>query len=1017
MHRFNLTEVALNHKSIMYYFIVLVLLAGAYSYTQLGRMEDPDFVIRQMLVYTTWPGASAAEIELQVTDKLEKKLQETPHLDYLKSVSRPGLSIIYVVLKQDRPTAEVRPTWMEVRNLVADAVPDLPGGVVGPFFNDRFDDVFGSIYALTSDGFSYEEMRERGELIRRRLLDVDSVKRVDLIGVQAEKIYVEVETARLAELGLPPSAVAQAVKNQNAMTPAGMVETESDDVYLRLTGMFESLAAIGDLPIVSGGRTFRLGDIAAIRRGYVEPADTLMYFNGRMSLGIAVSMEEGGNILKLGDDLTKAVAEIQKDLPAGLEIERVSDQPRVVAESIDDFISSLREAVIIVLAISFLSLGLRTGLVVAFCIPLVLTGVFLAMYVLGIDLHKVSLGALIISLGLLVDDEIIAVEMMAVKLESGLERAKAAAAAYLVTALPMLTGTLVTCAGFIPIGFSKGMAAEFTSALFPVISIALLLSWIVSVTVTPLVGWHIMKIKPQTDTGGHENLYTGRFYVIFRRILNLFLTHRKKVLVVTALVFALSIHSLGYVKREFFPPSIRPELIVEMTLPEGSSMKASAASARRFADWLDQAKGIENYSYYVGAGSPRFILTIDPVLPTDNYAQFIVVADSVDERLRLETEIKKVLNDQFPGVRGNLKVIQTGPPSPYPVMLRVSGYETGQVRQYAGELAGIMRGIPELYDINFDWNEMSKIMRLELDNDKLRALGLDKETLSIYLQAQVSGLSVAEFYEADKTVDIVLRMGADDRDYLGRLRSLPIYLPGGRYVPLEQIAASITFGAEDGTIWRRDLKPTITVRASITSGTANDLTELVYERSEDLRASLPFGYSVEVDGALENSHTALEYMLKPVPWMVAAILTILMFQLQRISLTLLALLTAPLGLIGVTAGMLVTGQPLGFVAQLGILALSGMIIRNSVILLDQIQKHLDEGQAPWEAVVESAVFRFRPIMLTAAAAILAMIPLMRSTFWGPMAVAIASGLLAATILTLLVLPCMYAAAFKVKQPD
>ncbi|UQZ87897.1 multidrug transporter AcrB [Deltaproteobacteria bacterium Smac51] len=1013
MKRFNLTEVALNHKSLMYYFIILVFLAGVYSYTKLGRMEDPAFVIRQMLVTVAWPGATAGQIEEQVTDKIEKKLQETPHLDYLKSISRPGYSIIYVVLKQDRPANEVRPTWLEVRNLVADIQSDLPQGVVGPFFNDRFDDVFGSIYALTSDGFSYEEMRETGEKIRRRLLDVDSVKRVDLIGVQAEKIYVEVENSRLSELGIAPSAVINAVKTQNAMMPSGMVETASDDIYLRLSGMFDSLDSIRNLPLAVQGRSLRLGDIAKVRRGYVEPATTTVSYHGQKSIAIAVSMEDGGNIIKLGRDMDTVMENITRDLPAGLEIERVSNQPQVVADSIEDFVSSLREAVIIVLIISFLSLGLRTGLVVAFCIPLVLTGVFLAMYVLGIDLHKVSLGALIISLGLLVDDEIIAVEMMAVKLESGLERSKAAAAAYLVTAIPMLTGTLVTCSGFIPIGFSKGMAAEFTSALFPVISIALILSWIVSVTVTPLVGYHIMKIKPKAEES--QAPYTNRFYNLFRSILTTFLRHRTLVLLITVLAFGVSIFMMRFIKQEFFPPSVRPEIIVEMTLPEGSSMKASADVAGRLAAFLDNQKGISNYTYYIGEGSPRFVLTIDPVLPASNYVQFVVVATDIDSRLELQAALETELNDHFPEVQGNLKLIQTGPPSPYPVMLRVSGYSTDKVRDLAHKLADIMRQEPVIYNVNFDWNEKSKTMRVALDNDKVRALGLDKETLATYLQTQISGLSMAEFYVDDRTIDIVLRMASEDRDYLGRLTSLPIFLPGGRYVPLEQVASSIMVDTETGAIWRRDLKPTITVRASVTEGTANDVTQKVYEQAAELRESLPFGYSIEVDGALEYSNESLGYMMTPVPWMVAAIVTILMLQLQRISLTLLALLTAPLGLIGVTAGMLLSNQPLGFVAQLGVLALSGMIIRNSVILIDQIKQHEAEGETPWRAVIESAVFRFRPIMLTAAAAILAMIPLMRNTFWCPMAVAIASGLLAATILTLLVLPCMYAVMFKIRE--
>ncbi|MDR1241349.1 MAG: efflux RND transporter permease subunit [Deltaproteobacteria bacterium] len=1011
LENFNLSEAALKHKSLMYYLIIVLLSAGIFGYFKLGRMEDPDFVIRQMLVSVAWPGATASEMEEQVTDKIERKLQEIPYLDFLQSVSRPGLAMICITLKAERPANEVRPAWVEARNLVADIRGELPGGVLGPFFNDRFDDVFGSIYALTSDGFSYEEMRQTGERIRRRLLAVDSIKRVELIGVQEEKIYVELEKSRLAELGIPPVAVMEAVNRHNAMLPAGMVETSTDNVHVRLSGSFDSLEAIRSLPITQNGRSLRLGDIAVIRRGYAEPAGTLMSYNGQKSIAVAVSMEPGGNILQLGRDMDAVMEEIIRDLPAGLAIERVSSQPQVVAESIADFVSTLREAVIIVLGISFISLGLRTGMVVALCIPTVLAGVFLCMYILGIDLHKVSLGALIVSLGLLVDDEIIAVEMMAVKMESGMPRAEAAGAAYHVTAVPMLTGTLVTCAGFIPIGFSKGMAAEFTAALFPVISIALLLSWIVSVTVAPLFGCHIMQNRPKKERG----LYSGRFYSGFRKTLAWCLRRRGAVLFVTALVFGGSVFALQFVKKDFFPASVRPEIIVQMTLPAGSSVRATAAEARRFADFLDGESGIKNYTYYVGEGSPRFLLTIEPVLPASNYAQFVIVAGTIAERVRLQKKIAGVLNEHFPQVVGNMRLIQTGPPSAYPVMLRVAGYDKGRVRELAAKLADIMRANPNIYNVNFNWNEMGKSLRLHLDNDKIRALGLDKQTLSAYLQAQLSGLGMAEFYDGDRTIEIVLRMNREDRDYLGRLEQLPVFLPGGRYVQLGQIAAAGVLEAEESVIWRRNLQPAITVQGNIQSGTATEMTRWVYEQAEELRAGLPRGYSIEMDGAAENSAKSLRHMLAPVPWMAVAIITILMLQLQRFSLMFLALCTAPLGLVGVTAGMLVFGQPLGFVAQLGILALSGMIIRNSVILIVQIEKHLAQGESPRQAIIESAVFRFRPIMLTAAAAVCAMIPLTRNVFWGPMAVAVAGGLLAATVLTLLVLPCMYAFMFNIRE--
>lgn len=1008
--KLNLTELSLKNKSLVYYFIFIVFLAGIFSYQRLGRMEDPDFVIRQMVVSVAWPGANARQMEEQVTDKIEKKLQDTPGLEYLKSYSLPGQSVIYVTLREDFKEAEIRPTWLEVRNLVGDMARDLPEGVVGPFFNDRFDDVYGSIYALTADGFSYEEMRVEAEKIRRLLLDVKDVKKVELIGEQPEKIYVEMENSKLSQLGITPNAIAAVLQNQNGMHPAGMVETASDNVYLRFSGRFDSIEAIRELAVHVNGKIFRLGDIATVKRGYVEPSEPKMFFNGEAAIGIAVSMEKGGNILELGEALSARVKEMKAELPLGLELQQVSNQPEVVKESIRDFVQTLMEAIVIVLGVSFLSLGVRTGMVVAFCIPLVIAGVFLVMDLSGIDLHKVSLGALIISLGLLVDDAIIAVEMMAVKLEQGYDRFKAACYAYTATALPMLTGTLITCAGFIPVGFSKGSAAEFTSSLFPVIAIALLLSWIVSVMVAPLLGYHLIRVRIQ----GKEP-YQNRFYTGFRNLLIWCLRHRKLVIGATAVSFCGSVFLLQFVKQEFFPPSIRPEIIVEMTLPEGSSLKATQAEAKRFADLLDKAQGIENYSYYVGEGAPRFVLTTEPMLPATNYAQFIVVAEDLEARQALVNQFHQMFAGAFANVRGNIKLIQTGPPAAYPVMLRVSGYSHEKVRAIAEEIAGRMALYPKLHQINFDWNEKSKIMHLDLDQQKMRSLGIDGKTVGLTLQAQISGATIAEYYERDKTVDIVFRMENAARTNLSKLSELPIYLANGSSVPLEQIA-KIQYDAEEGKIWRRDLKPTITIRANITEGiTGNDATAEVMEMLSDLQQNLPLGYSIQVDGALESSQKAMQFMLQPIPAMIVTIITLLMLQLRRASLVFLTLMTAPLGIIGVSLSMLVSGQSMGFVAELGVLALSGMIIRNSVILIDQIEKHINAGENLWNAVIDSAVLRFRPIMLTAAAAILGMVPLMRSSFWGPMAVAIAGGLFCATILTLLVLPTMYVMWFRIKE--
>lgn len=1011
MKHINLTEWALQHKQLVYYFIFITFVMGVFSYIHLGRMEDPDFVIRQMIVSVAWPGASARQVEEQVTDKIEKKLQDTPGLDYIKSYSQPGQAVIYVTLKEDVNEKDIRPTWLEVRNMVNDMKGTLPQGVVGPAFNDRFDDVFGSIYALTSDGFTYEEMRERAEIIRRTLLGVANVKKVELIGVQDEKIYIEMESSKLAQLGIDPNLIINTVKTQDAVASSGMIETSTDNVYLRVSGMFDSVENIRNLPIRANGRTFRLGDVAAVRRSYADPIEPKMYFNGQPAIGIAISMEKGGNILTLGENLTKTIAQIKQELPLGLEISQVSNQPKVVEDSIGEFVKSLREAIIIVLIVSFLSLGVRSGIVVALCIPLVIAGVFTCMKIMAIDLHKVSLGALIIALGLLVDDAIIAVEMMSVKLEQGWDRFKAACFAYTATAFPMLTGTLITCAGFIPIGFSKGSAAEFTSSLFTVVTIALLISWVVSVMVTPLLGYNLIKLRPAA--GQEYDIYDTKFYRLFRRILTWCLSHRRLVLGITAVCFAGSLFLLKLVKQEFFPPSMRPELIVEMTLPEGASLQATEQEAQLFAQSIADDPNIDSYSYYVGKGAPRFVLTTDPKLPADNYAQFIIVAKDVEARKVLNNKIDQLFAENFANVRGHVNLIQTGPPSPYPVMLRVSGYDHEKVRQIAQQVSAVMAANPNITNINFDWNEKSKVMHLTVDQDKARMLGIDSQTLATNLQTQISGADIAEFREKDKTVDIVFRIDSQNRTDLSRIKDLNIHIGNGTFVPLDQIA-KISYESEEGLIWRRDLKPTITVQADVVSGiTGNDATKQVYESLKDLRGNLPFGYSIDIGGSLERSQISMEFLLQPVPVMIVIIITLLMFQLQKISLMILTVLTAPLGIVGVSIAMLLTQRPMGFVAELGILALGGMIIRNSVILIDQIEQHIKAGESPWEAIIDSAVLRFRPIMLTAAAAILGMVPLMPSSFWGPMAVAIAGGLLGATILTLLVLPTMYAAWFKV----
>ena len=1011
----NLTEVSLKNKALVWYFIIVTAIGGIFCYNKLGRMEDPQFTIRQMVISAAWPGASADDMQQQVTDKLEKNLQDTPGLDHINSETRAGQTVIYVTLADDVEKAQIRQTWRDVRNFCEDEKRELPDGVYGPYYNDRFDDVYGSVYAVTGDGYSYEDMRRAAEDARRRLMQVENVQKVELLGEQEEKVYVEAETAKLMELGISPNAILSALKTQNEMTASGKLDTDSDNVYLRVSGAFDDVDDIRALPINANGKIFRLGDIATVERRAVEPAQPKMYFNGEPAIGIAVSMKDGGNVLELGENLKAEIAKITSDMPVGLEIHQVSDQPSVVNESIHDFVKTLCEAIVIVLGVSFLSLGWRTGLVVAGCIPLVLCGVFVFMYVLGIDLHKVSLGSLIIALGLLVDDAIIAVEMMSVQLELGHSRFDAACHAFRATAKPMLTGTLITCCGFIPVAFSKGMASEFCGALFPVIGIALLLSWIVSVMVAPLYGTYLIQVNVVTDASGRPDPYQSRFYVWFRRVLGWFLTHKKSVLVGTAALFAVSVFSLKFVKQEFFPASLRPEIIVDLQLPEGSSMAATQGVADRMNAFLaEHADELDNYSYYVGGNAPRFVLPLDPKADADNITQFVLVAKDTETREKLAGELRTAFADEFGDVRAKLRYIQTGPMYDYPVMLRVTGLTVDETRALAEQVADIVAADPNNTDVNLDWNEKQKTMHLALDQDKLRAMGLTSQAVSQTIYTELTGATGAQFYAGARTIDIDLRLAKADRSDLGKMEELPIYLGSAGYVPLGQIA-KITYEAEDGLIKRYNLRPAITVQANIKSGTANDATQKAYDATKELRDQLPLGARIDAAGTLDDSDTSMKWLMIPIPAMVFLIMTLLMFQLRSGKDMALTLLTAPLGIIGVTWGMLLFNKAMGFVAILGVLALTGMIIRNSVILIDQIQKHLADGESPWDAVVDSAVLRFRPIMLTAAAAILGMVPLMTSAFWGPMAVAIASGLFIATVLTLLVLPTMYAAAYHVKK--
>ena len=1010
----NLTELSLRHRTLVWYFIIVFTIGGIFAYESLGRMEDPAFTIRQMVISAAWPGATAEEMQEQVTDKLERRFQDTLGLKKIMSETRAGQTIIYLQLRDELDASQIRPTWRDVRNFGEDAKHDLPDGVYGPYYNDRFDDVYGSVYAITGADYSYEELRAMAEDARRRILAVPRVQKVVLVGAQRERIYVEIALERLAQLGIPPTTITDALSAQDAMMTSGTLETASDTVHLRASGVFENIEDIRALPIAANGKIFRLGDIASVERKTIDPPDPKMFYNGAPAVGIAVSMEDGGNILALGTHLKELTAAIQQDLPLGAELHEVSNQPAVVQSSIHDFVETLALAIIIVLAVSFLSLGFRTGLVVAGCIPLVLAGTFVFMYLLGIDLHKVSLGALIIALGLLVDDAIIAVEMMSVQLERGMGRFDAACYAFTQTAKPMLTGTLITCAGFIPVAFSKGMASEFCAALFPVIGIALVLSWIVSVMVAPLFGYYLIRVKQNADGEAAHDPYASRFYRLFRRVLTLFLAHRAVVLIGTTVIFILSLIAFPHIKQTFFPPSLRPELLVRLTLPTGASIQATQAEADRFMAVLNtHTDKIQNYAAYIGQSTPRFVLPVDPKADAANTAQFVITANDTAAREELADVIADARCNELSGVRVSTQYIQTGPPVDFPVMLRVSAPTTDEVRKLAEEVAAVVASDPNVTNVHLDWTEKAKAVRIDFDKEKLKLYGISAKTVKQMLYTELTGAQAAEFYTGDRTIGIVLRLRDTDRTNLERLGELPIATSGG-YVPLAQIA-HLSYEAEDGLIKRHNLRPTIMVQAEITKGEGNDAAMRAYEATKELRSNLPAGTTIETAGALEDSADSMGYLMQPIPAMVFIIMTLLMIQVGTMGKMTLTLLTAPLGLIGVVLAMLLTNSAMGFVAYLGVLALFGMIIRNSVILIDQIKKHEEAGEQPMDAIIDSAILRFRPIMLTAAAAILGMLPLMRSIFWGPMAVAIAGGLIVATVLTLLVLPVMYAVAYRVKE--
>lgn len=1020
MKKFNLADWALRHKSIIYYFIAVLLTFGIFSFTHMGRMEDPDFTMRTMVVGVSWPGASPQQMSDQVTDKLEEKLRDLPGVDYTKSFTDGSKSVIYINLKEDLPSNKIRPAWEEARNMINDEWKSLPSGVQGPSINDRFDDVYGTIYALSGDEFSYEEKRQQAENLKRQLLSVPNVKKITLIGVQEKSLDVTINKDKLASYQVSTQQLLTALKQQSAMVPAGMVNTDTNNVYLRINGVFDSVDAVKNMPIRINNQTIRLGDIADVTMTYKDPSSPQFYYEGKPAIGIAISMDAGANNIEFGKSIDTKLKELKTTIPAGLNLDQVSNQPHIVKESIGDFSQSLFEAIAIVLLVSFASLGIRTGIVVALTIPVVVSTTFVLMYENGIYLHKVSLGALILALGLLVDDAIIVVEMMSVKLEEGFNHWRAATFAYESTAFPMLSGTLITCAGFLPLALAEGMVAEFTKSLSIVVFMALILSWIASVLVSPVLGYKIIENKaekPESEWTRRDHIMHRLktvFYARFESLLHWALGHHKAVLLLTLGAFILSLLSFPLIKQEFFPSSTRNEIIISMQFPQSSSIDYTQNQAKSLDALLKDNEHIDHFTTYVGEGSPRFVLTLEPELPRANFMQTIIVTKSLEDRDALFKDLQDQLNDQYPSALINMQFVQIGPPSKYPVMLRVSGPDASEVKTIANDVKAKMQEDKDLHNIAFDWPDTEPVAQIHIDPDKARMLGINSYAVSLHLQSLLSGTKSGEYYEGNQTIPVTFRLSGNENHNLAALSSLPIQTGNGSYVPLSQIA-TISMSQEEGIIWHRNMMPTISIHANVGPGVlGNAKTKEIYNKLAEYRQDLPTGYTIDLDGSAEKSVTAVQKLLMPMPIMLFAIMTILMFQLKRIALMFMALFTAPLGLIGVVLALNITRTPLGFMAILGIIALSGMIIRNSIILLDQIEIHRAEGQSAREAIINSATLRFRPIMLTAIAAILGMIPLMGFVFWSPLAIAFSGGLLVATILTLIVLPVMYATWYKVK---
>jgi multidrug efflux pump len=1028
--RFNLSRMALEYPALTRYLMVVLMLLGYVAYFQLGQDEDPPFTFRAMVVQAFWPGATALQMSEQVTDKIERTLQEVPHADVIRSYTKPGESLTILQLKDSAPPKEVANSWYQARKRVGDMRQTLPQGVVGPVFNDDFGDVYGSIFALSSDGFSPEDMRKAADEVRQRLLRVPDVARVEIYGAQAEKLFIEISQKRLAQLGLDFSQVLAQLGAQNAVESAGVLNAGQENLQVRVGGAFNSVDELRSLPIravnVTTGlaSSMRLGDIATIRRDYEDPPRIKVRHDGKDVLALGVSMAKGGDIIALGKALQEAVKQAQAELPVGLSLSSIQDQPQAVSRSVNEFVKVLIEAVAVVLAVSFISLGLHTrplridiwpGLVVGLTIPLVLAITFVTMFYWGVGLHKISLGSLIIALGLLVDDAIIAVEMMVRKLEEGYDKKSAATYAYDVTAMPMLTGTLITAAGFLPIGLAKSMTGEYTFAIFAVTSAALVISWVVSVTFVPYLGAWLLRTRQHTGTLQEGELFNTPFYNRFRRAVDWCVRHRWVTIGLTVLAFALGVAGMGKVQQQFFPDSSRPEILVDLWLPEGSTIQQTEAVAKRFEALMKKEAGVSSVTSWVGSGVPRFYLPLDQIFPQANVSQSIVLPKDLQEREALRLRLPALLAESMPEVRGRVKLLPNGPPVPYPVQFRVVGPDAQTVRLWADQAKDVLRAEPSMRGVNDNWNEAVKVLRLTVDQDKARALGVSSQSIAQAARVLLSGSTVGQYREGDRLIDIVLRQPLSERDAITDLGNAYLPTSSGRSIPITQIA-QVEFAWEPGVLWRERRNYAVTVQGDVVEGLQGPtVTAKLWPELLKLRDRMPAGYGIEIAGAVEESSKGQGSIAAGVPMMLFIIFTLLMLQLQSFSRSLLVFLTGPLGIPGVAAALLLLNRPFGFVALLGVIALMGMIMRNSVILIDQIEQDRAKGLPAWDAIVESAVRRFRPIVLTAAAAVLAMIPLTRSVFWGPMAVAIMGGLIVATALTLLSLPAMYAAWFGVKR--